>query len=181
MKFSDKFLRQQISFHFQQEEINLDIGLVMYAFLDCLTAFQIHLTYNSCKLGMRTLGNLYNELNSMANKQLQEDLPKTFSYFDCTDCVENKNGGFENGKGVLTLARRGRPKKMKPYDHFMLLILYLILPRKYDVHGGYFRSKFLSKLIYRLACIGYKSTEEAYDGKLHLECQQRQIRALLKS
>ena len=133
------------------------------------------------QVGNETLGNLYNELNSMANKQLQEDLPKTFSYFDCTDCVENKNGGFENGKGVLTLARRGRPKKMKPYDHFMLLILYLILPRKYDVHGGYFRSKFLSKLIYRLACIGYKSTEEAYDGKLHLECQQRQIRALLKS
>jgi hypothetical protein len=136
------------------------------------------------QVGYETIGNIYTELDKLGNKQLQEALPKSFSYFDCTDCVENKDGGIENGKGVLTRARHGHVKKMKGYDHLLLLLLYIIRPRKYDVHGGYFRSQFLSKLMYRLACIGYKDTEQAYkkDGTdLNNECQDRQIRALLKS
>ncbi|MGH6839787.1 MAG: alpha/beta hydrolase [Methylocella sp.] len=129
-------------------------------------------------IGNDTLGNIYDKLEKVGNKQLQDDLPRSFSYFDCTDCVE------KNGKGVLTLAKPHHVKKMRWYDHTWLLLLYLRW-RTPDVHGGYFHSPFLKKLIYRLACIGFDDCEEAYkndeDGSLHKQCQDRQVRVLLKS
>ncbi|MGH6834217.1 MAG: alpha/beta hydrolase [Methylocella sp.] len=129
-------------------------------------------------IGNATLGNMYDELIKVGNKQLQDDLPRSFSYFDCTDCVE------ETGERWLTLAKPDLVKKMHWYDHIWLLLLYL-RRRTPDVHGGYFRSPFLKKLIYRLACIGFDDSIEAYkndkDGSLHKQCQDRQVRVLLKS
>jgi hypothetical protein len=67
------------------------------------------------------------ELNKIIEKASgREDLAKRFSYFDCTECVED-------GKGVLTLAKRGH--KMGKFDHFWLLILYMYNSEKHNVHG----------------------------------------------
>jgi pimeloyl-ACP methyl ester carboxylesterase len=128
------------------------------------------------QVGYKTLGDIYYELINAGNEQFQTDFPQYFSYFDCTDCIED-------GRGVLTLAGPSQKKRMNGLDHFWLLLHYFARPRKYDVHGGYFRSPFLSALIYRLACIGYEETKKAYGGKdqLDCECRQHQIRALLKS
>ncbi len=125
------------------------------------------------QLGQNTLDDLYNELAIIGNIQLQTMFPRFFSYFDCTNCIEN-------GKGVLTLATDPK-KRIGPFGHFWLLILYLYNPQKYNVHGGYFQSDFLRQLIYRLACIGYVKTELAYGGKDKLsdECLKHQVRALL--
>jgi len=110
------------------------------------------------QIGQLTLDNIYDKIASIGLGQSRTELLDKFSYFDCTDCVEN-------GKGVLTLAKPGCVNRMCPWDHFWLLLLYLIRPRKYDVHGGYFRSEFLSTLIYQLACLGLGETEKAYDNK----------------
>jgi Alpha/beta hydrolase of unknown function (DUF900) len=125
------------------------------------------------QLGENTLDDLYNELASIGKIQLQTKFPRFFSYFDCTDCIEN-------GKGVLSLATNPK-KRIGRFGHFWLLILYLYDPQKYNVHGGYFKSPFLSQLIYRLACIGYVKTEAAYGGrdKLSDECLKHQVRAIL--
>jgi hypothetical protein len=125
------------------------------------------------QLGKNTFADLYNELASIGNSQLQTTFPQSFSYFDCTNCIEN-------GKGVLTLAN-DPTKRIGPFGHFWLLILYLYNPQKYNVHGGYFQSNFLRQLIYRLACIGYKETEIAYGGhtQLSTECLKHEVRAIL--
>ncbi|HUB64357.1 MAG TPA: hypothetical protein VL996_07920, partial [Methylocella sp.] len=126
------------------------------------------------EIGNVTLSELYKRIE-MTSGQLREDLAKRFSYFDCTDCVED-------GRAVLTLAKRGH--RLGPFDHFWLLLRYIYNPRKYDVHGGYFRSPFLSNLIYRLVCIGYKDTVKAYAAEGHAldkQCQDHQVRVLLKS
>jgi hypothetical protein len=127
------------------------------------------------QIGQLTLESIYKETAAATSGQLSKELPENFSYFDCTDCIEN-------GKGVLTLAKPGRVNKMCACDHLWLLFLYLVRPRKYDVHGGYFRSAFLSKLIYRLACLGLEKTNQAYDDDktpVGHECEQHQIRVLL--
>jgi hypothetical protein len=140
------------------------------------------------QIGRESLHSIYSEMEKMGSDPLRDDLPKHFSYFDCTSCIENKQGGVEKGSGVLTLAKLGPAKKMGPFNHFCLLFLYIIWPRIYDVHGGYFRSQFLGKLIYRLACIGYEETKTAFEKEATLdfggkdtfdaELKRRQIKVL---
>ncbi|WGJ13336.1 alpha/beta hydrolase [Methylocapsa sp. D3K7] len=127
------------------------------------------------RIGTLTLAEIYNKMSKIGFGQLQDDLPKRFSYFDCTDCVEN-------GKGMLTLAKPGHIKKIGHTKHLWLLIRYL-WNRKPDVHGGYFRSRFLSELIFRLACIGRNDTIKAYGGEAELdkECKTRQVKVLFNS
>jgi hypothetical protein len=127
------------------------------------------------RIGKLTLDEIYKKMNKMGFGQLRDDLPKRFSYFDCTDCVEN-------GKGMLTQAKPGRIKKLGRFAHFSLLLRYL-WNRTPDVHGGYFRSPFLSELIFRLACIGRSETVQAYGGEAQLnqECRTHQIKVLLNS
>jgi esterase/lipase superfamily enzyme len=126
-------------------------------------------------------GMTLSELNTSIEKDFGRDLAKRFTYFDCTDCVDidAKNN---KARGMLTLAKLGVFKKMRSYDHLWLLFRYLRY-RRPDVHGGYFDSSFLTLLIYRLVCIGYKDTEKAFakDGAtLHTQCKDHQVRALLK-
>ncbi|MGH6812108.1 MAG: hypothetical protein ACREDM_07100 [Methylocella sp.] len=125
------------------------------------------------RIGYMTLNKLYDQLDNSGLGQLQRDLPNCFSYFDCTDCVDN-------GKGMLTLARPGKKNKLWPWKHLFLLLRYL-WSRSPDVHGGYFKSQFLETLIYRLVCIGYAETEKAYAGKLNSECERHQVKALVKT
>jgi hypothetical protein len=56
------------------------------------------------QIGQITIRDIYNEMNKRGYGQLKDDLPKSFSYFYCTDCVEN-------GKGMLTLAKPDVIKK----------------------------------------------------------------------
>ena len=83
---------------------------------------------------------------------------------------------------MLTLAKPGHIKKIGHTKHLWLLIRYL-WNRKPDVHGGYFRSRFLSELIFRLACIGRNDTIKAYGGEAELdkECKTRQVKVLFNS
>jgi hypothetical protein len=127
------------------------------------------------QIGQLTLEDIYKKIATVSSGHLRKDLPEKFSYFDCTESVEN-------GRGVLTLAKPGRINKMCLCDHFWLLLLYLVRPRRFDVHGGYFRSDFLSKLIYRLACLGLTETEQSYKddtATMDSECAKHQVRVLL--
>jgi hypothetical protein len=127
------------------------------------------------RVGKLTLAEIYKKMDDMGFGQLRHDLPKRFSYFDCTDCVEN-------GKGVLTRAKPGRIKTIGHFAHLWLLLRYL-WHRNPDVHGGYFRSHFLSELIFRLACLGRSETMKAYGGEAELdkECRTRQVKVLLNN
>ena len=129
-----------------------------------------------------SIDRIYNELKVKCPGHLRWDLSTQFSYFDCTDCVDEPEHGMNGMKGMLTFAKPGGQNKLRAHDHLLLLLCYIIFPRKYDVHGGYFRSPFLRRLIYRLACIGYAGTENAYGGeaKLDAECKDHQIKVLLE-
>lgn len=105
----------------------------------------------------------------------QTSLAGHFSYFDCTD-------GVDDGKGVVTFAKPGQNNDLGPFEHFMLLFNYL-RGRDPDVHSGYFSADFFKQLIYRLACMGYSKTQAAYGGdeKLSAACKSHQIKAQVHS
>lgn len=63
------------------------------------------------QIGRESLHSIYSKMEKMGSDPLRDDLPKHFSYFDCTSCIENKQGGVEKGSGVLTLAKLGPAKK----------------------------------------------------------------------
>jgi hypothetical protein len=127
------------------------------------------------RVGYMTLQELYDKLGLPPIQPNVTLPPQVFSYFDCTDCIENN-------KGVVTLAKPGIENKIGPLDHLRLLISYA-WNRHPNVHGGYFQRGFLSQLIYGLVCIGYQNTEASYGGfrRLNTECHDHQIKALLKS
>ncbi|MGB8898851.1 MAG: alpha/beta hydrolase [Methylocella sp.] len=131
------------------------------------------------KIGDMNLAELSTELNIKPGN----DLPSKISYFDCTDCVDGPDEG--SMRGMLTWAKRGKPMGRGYFNHLLLLFRYSFLPAecplRIDVHGGYFRSDFLSELIYRLACLGYEKMEAAYGGESQLseKCKEHQVKALL--
>jgi hypothetical protein len=110
-------------------------------------------------------------------------LPKVFTYFDCTDYVDQV-GPDQPGRPLLTFAkwrkRYDAKAKLRWYSHLHLLFAYIVY-RKPNVHGGYFEGVFSQQLIYRLACLGYAGTVSAYGGEsaLSSSCEQKQIRGLL--
>jgi Putative serine esterase (DUF676) len=126
------------------------------------------------RIGYMTLQQMYDKLSILAGAEpLQTKFPKYFTYFDCTDYVES-------GRGVLTLAKPGMPNLVKKTDHFFLLLHATFWGRP-DVHGGYFDGEFSRELIYRLVCLGFNATANAYGGIHHFSarCNGRQIKALL--
>lgn len=131
------------------------------------------------KIGSMTIWEICEKLGIERPTKREDDLPTLISYFDCTDCIDKTEKCCE--RGILSLARRGKPMDRCYLNHILLLLCYVRSPRKYDVHGGYFRSPFLSQLIYRLACLGYKETAKAYgeEDKLGEECIEHQVKALL--
>jgi hypothetical protein len=121
------------------------------------------------RIGSRTLAQLYDALDS---SQFKDSLAQRFTYFDCTDSVEN-------GQGVVTMAQAGKPSNLSWIAHLWLLALYVFSHRP-DVHSGYFEPGFVGGLIYRFACIGYGDSEEAY-GKFDAfsaACKEHQVKAL---
>jgi hypothetical protein len=113
---------------------------------------------------------------------LQSRLAEVVSYFDCTDYVEPDAGG----KGVLTFALKTKEHnpdaRMSWWSHLRLLGAYFLKIGP-DVHGGYFEGRLSQELIYRLACLGYAGTVQAFGGlpQLSAQCRQKQIRVLLSS
>jgi hypothetical protein len=140
------------------------------------------------RVGVFTLRELYLRLvqarqeKADASGTVQKELAKIFSYFDCTDYTDCKQAG---GPSVPLLSFALRTKQQDPrqglsrLQHLTLLLGYA--RGKVDVHGGYFHGVFCQQLMYRLACLGYDATVQAYGGidALSAHCNEKQIRALL--
>lgn len=144
------------------------------------------------RVGNLTLQELYNKLdlaesrrhpNEKRRVQAQMSLPEVFTYFDCTDYVDEDETG--KTRPLLTFAkwqkRCDRTAKLPFYSHLRLLLAYLLPGHRPNVHGGYFEGKLSQQLIYRLACLGDVDTVAAYGGatKLAAECERKQIRVLV--
>jgi hypothetical protein len=103
---------------------------------------------------------------------------RAFTFFDCTDY---KDG--DPPRGMLTEAlnfKRNNPKAGIPlWAQLKLLILYIL--GRVDVHGGYFDGAVTQRLIYRLACLGFDGSLEAYGSEdaMLAECVDHQIRVML--
>ncbi len=143
------------------------------------------------RIGNLTLQALYAALDKAeADRQPKEErpartkmsLPEVFTYFDCTDYVEEDAKGRETG--LLTFAKRQKrhckTAKLPLYSHLRLLLAYLFI-HKPNVHGGYFEGQLSQELIYRLACLGFDETIKAYDSEVALgeKCEKKQIRVLI--
>ncbi len=144
------------------------------------------------RIGGLTLQELYDALDdaevhrqpSLRRRVRAETaLPEVFSYFDCTDYVDEDETGKK--RPLLTFAkwqkRRNNSAKMPFYSHLRLLFAYLVPPHMPNVHGGYFEGVLSQRLIYRLACLGYDETLAAFGGEAAFmkECANKQIRVLL--
>jgi pimeloyl-ACP methyl ester carboxylesterase len=144
------------------------------------------------RIGGLTLQELYDSLdeaesrrqpNAKRRVRAQISLPEVFSYFDCTDYVDEDETGKK--RPLLTFAkwlkRRNRSAKMRFYSHLRLLFAYLLPGQRPNVHGGYFEGVLSQRLIYRLGCLGYDETLAAFGSEAVFakECANKQIRVLL--
>jgi hypothetical protein len=142
------------------------------------------------RIGNLTLQQLYETLETArarrgataAPARMPASLPQVFTYFDCTDYVDQDDSGGP-ARPLLTFARclkRNNPAAKLPwYSHLHLLFAYIV-SRRPNVHGGYFEGALSQRLIYRLACLGYEDTVRAYGDEKALSqaCRDKQIRAL---
>jgi hypothetical protein len=143
------------------------------------------------RVGNLTLQQLYNRLGGAAasrHKDLgpttrQTHLPKVFTYFDCTDYFDEDSSGSQP-RGLLTNSlcnKRTNAAAFLPFRVHLGLLFDYVKDRRPNVHGGYFEGKLSQQLIYRLACLGYEGTRDAYNGEHQLGaiCEQKRIRVLL--
>ena len=144
------------------------------------------------RIGNLTLEELYDALDSaearrQPNEQrrtrAQTSLPEVFTYFDCTDYIDEDETGKR--RPLLTFAkwkkRHDRVATMRFYSHLRLLFAYLLPGHRPNVHGGYFEGILSQQLIYRLACLGFEETISAFGNQAAFEalCGSKQIRVLL--
>jgi hypothetical protein len=143
------------------------------------------------RIGNLTLQQLYDTLeDAKAERQpnalpgpAQAPLPEVFTYFDCTDYVDQDDTGGPP-RPLLTFAkwvkRHDADARMRWYSHLYLLFAY-VLHQRPNVHGGYFEGLLSQQLIYRLACLGYDGTVAAYgsEAAMGAACEQKQIRMLV--
>ena len=138
------------------------------------------------RVGRLTLKELFDQIKDKRQKLL----PQIFTYFDCTDYIED-------GVGVLTRAtpkpRVRRQDCLSAWGHIRLLYYYLFHHQKPDVHSGYFNACLARQLILRVACLGLADTLRAYHDEMNsagdrtsapLEafsrvCAEKQIKVLL--
>jgi pimeloyl-ACP methyl ester carboxylesterase len=144
------------------------------------------------RIGNSTLQELYDALRDAKAQRLAKPglkpgegwLPRTFTYFDCTDYVDVANGGGPV-RPLLTFAkcckRTDPAARLRWYSHLHLLYAYIVHHQKPNVHGGYFEGLLSQQLIYRLACLGYRDTIATYggEGPLSQVCADKQIRVLI--
>jgi hypothetical protein len=128
---------------------------------------------------LRTGTETLSELSGKTTRGLKPAaVARAFTFFDCTDY---KDG--DPPKGMLTEAlnfKRDNPAAGIPlWEQLKLLILYIL--GRVNVHGGYFDGPVAQRLIYRLACLGFDGSLEAYgdEGAMLAECADHQIRVML--
>jgi pimeloyl-ACP methyl ester carboxylesterase len=128
------------------------------------------LTLGKLRLGVRTLYQLYAELDAAQKK---DSFVQQLTFFDCTDSLD------DNGNGVVTDVTKGSSPNLSWLGH--LRLLWAHWNRKADTHSGYFHKPSLVRtLIYRFAAIGYGDCERAFGGPAAFSkaCQIAQIKAL---
>jgi pimeloyl-ACP methyl ester carboxylesterase len=143
------------------------------------------------RIGNLTLHDLYRVLEQAKARRHADkrpvpahaSLPKVFTYFDCTDYVDQDTEG-KPAQPLLTFAKCLKSKDAKaelPWHSHLHLLFSYVVRQKPNVHGGYFEGALSQQLIYRLACLGYEDTVAAYggEGALSQVCKDRQIRGLL--
>lgn len=138
------------------------------------------------RVGYKTLEQL-SQSPSAADADEAARVADAFTYFDCTDYIDDK----PQQRSYLTEAKNYKAKSKNPaaripyYEHVRLLLLFLSGdPKKHiNVHGGYFEGEVSQRLLYRLACLGYDDTLEAYKGlePMEAECAAHQIRVMLSA
>ena len=113
------------------------------------------------------------------------------TYFDCTDYVDFKGNPVEpnlkdkKAKGILSHALRKSALNLW-FDYIVVSIAFFTgIPRRIDVHGGYFQCKFSQQLIYNLAFLGYKeSLNSCFNDSTEAfsqACRDQGIQVLLAS
>jgi hypothetical protein len=116
------------------------------------------------------------------------------TYFDCTDYVDFEGNPVDRDpidkkpKGILSHAL-GKSALNLWFDYIVVSIAYFTgIPRRIDVHGGYFQGKFSQQLIYNLAFLGYKESLNSYlndstdaTDAFSQACRDRGIQVLLAS
>jgi hypothetical protein len=128
----------------------------------------------SLRTGTRTLA----WLSRQTTRREAPAVARAFTYFDCTDYIDGTPS-----RGMVTEAlnfKKNDPKAGIPlWEQLKLLVLYLM--GRIDVHGGYFDGAVTQRLIYRLACLGYRQSLAAFGGQdaMLRECADHQIRVLL--
>lgn len=138
------------------------------------------------RVGRLTLKEMFDQIKD--KKQALKILPQIFTYFDCTDYIED-------GVGVVTRAklkpRVCRQDRLSFWSHGRLLYDYLT-HQKPDVHSGYLNdnARLARQLIFRLACLGLADTLRSYydaaDDEMSAPldafsrvCAEKQIKVLL--
>jgi len=141
------------------------------------------------RVGRLTLKEMYDQIKDKG--QALRILPQFFTYFDCTDYIED-------GVGVVTRAklkpRVCRQDRLSFWSHGRLFYHYL-MHQKPDVHSGYLNdsARLARQLIFRLACLGLADTLRSYYDEMNaaddemsapLEafsriCAEKQIKVLL--
>jgi len=139
------------------------------------------------RVGRLTLNKMFDQIKD--NREAL--LPQFFTYFDCTDYIED-------GVGVVTRAKRKprvrRQDRLSAWSLGRLLYDYLA-HQKPDVHSGYLNdnARLARQLIFRVACLGLADTLRSYYDETNaaddetsapLEafsrvCAEKQIKVLL--
>ena len=124
-----------------------------------------------------------NEGNENVDIEICEAVTNKFTYFDCTDYVDAKDG-----KKVTPVSLALKKKALNFWDYFRLVLADLFSPDT-NTHGGYFRGDFTKDLIYKLAFLGFDGLLDSYSSendsddqrieKLSQECEKKQIMVLL--
>ncbi|PZV18475.1 MAG: hypothetical protein DCF22_01780 [Leptolyngbya sp.] len=83
----------------------------------------------------------------------EESIANLFTYFDCTDYVDVKDGTQGRPTNILSY-RLDRDLVSNTIAYIRLLISWM--SGKIDTHGGYFNGKLTKDMIYRLAFLGFQ-------------------------
>jgi hypothetical protein len=142
------------------------------------------------RVGNLTLQELYDRLAGAAASRHKEGptrkqthLPRVFTYFDCTDYFDEDSLGGEP-RGLLTNSicnKRTNPYARLSFRTNLGLLYDYVRKGRPNVHGGYFEGKLSQQLVYRLACLGYHGTRDAFGSEAELGtiCEKKRIRVML--
>ena len=115
------------------------------------------------------------EGNENVDIEICEAVTNKFTYFDCTDYVDVKDG-----RNVTPVSLALKKKALNFWDYFRLVWTDLSSPDT-NTHGGYFQGDFTKDLIYKLAFLGFDGLLDSYSSpdEFSLKCKDKQIQVLL--